>query len=315
MTGVPPLPVTVIAGYLGAGKTSLVNHLLRNAGGRRIMVLVNDFGAVNVDADLLESASEDTLTLSNGCVCCTLGGDLMYALADALDRRPRPDCLVIEASGVAEPRRIAEVALAEPEMRFGGVATLAGVDGLEALLDDPRVGAQAAAQIAVADLVLLTREDLADAAAARARIAALTDAPVLPAPHGRIDVDLILDRPGVAAPAGSGHAHGHEHGHDHDHGGLYASWSHDGPEEPTRAAVEALFRADHGAYRMKGSIRTPEGGLEAHRVGRAVQFAAIPLPERTRIAAIGVADRFDPERLAAAWRDALAGLDRSGTVA
>ncbi|MEX2518274.1 MAG: GTP-binding protein, partial [Paracoccaceae bacterium] len=115
----------MVSGYLGAGKTSLVNHLLRNAGGRRIMVMVNDFGALDIDADLLESATEDTITLANGCVCCTMGTELLYALSDALDRRPRPDWLVIEASGVADPRKIAAAAHAEREMTYQGVVVMA----------------------------------------------------------------------------------------------------------------------------------------------------------------------------------------------
>ena len=110
-----PLPMIVISGYLGAGKTTLINRLLRAARGQRIMVLVNDFGAINIDADLLQRAAEDTLTLTNGCICCTMGADLFLALGDALDRRPRPDLLVIEASGVAHPRNIAEAAKAEPD--------------------------------------------------------------------------------------------------------------------------------------------------------------------------------------------------------
>ena len=137
-----PLPTVVIAGYLGAGKTSLVNHLLRNPGGRRIMVMVNDFGALDIDADLLESADDDTVTLSNGCICCTMGTELMYALADACDRRPRPDALVIEASGVAQPEKIATAAHAEPEMRYGGIVTLADAANLAGLLEDREIGEQ-----------------------------------------------------------------------------------------------------------------------------------------------------------------------------
>ena len=293
MTTLPRLPVTVISGYLGAGKTTLVNHLLRHPGGRRLMVLVNDFGELALDADLLVSATEDTLTLANGCLCCSLGPDLTYALADALDRRPRPDLLVIEASGVAEPRRIAAVALAEPEMRFGGVITLADAANLPALLDDPRIGPQVADQIRAADLIALTKADLADPAPARARIKALSDAPVLDAPHGRLDPELALDRPEASPPAS---APAHHHGAD------YGSWSLDTDAAPPRAALEAFFRQAPGVYRMKALLRTAEGpGLEAHRVGRTVQFAAVPAPARSRIVAIGTADRFDAAALAALW--------------
>ena len=110
-----PLPMSVISGYLGAGKTTFINQLLAGDHGLSLMVLVNDFGAVNIDAALLASKDDDTIALTNGCVCCTMGSDLYLALGDALDRRPRPDHLIVEASGVADPARIANAAQAAAE--------------------------------------------------------------------------------------------------------------------------------------------------------------------------------------------------------
>ena len=86
-----PLPVTVIGGYLGAGKTTLVNHLLRQAGGRRLAVLVNDFGELPLDADLIEADDGEVLSLAGGCICCSFGNDLMAALMQLPARSPRPD--------------------------------------------------------------------------------------------------------------------------------------------------------------------------------------------------------------------------------
>lgn len=294
----PPLPVTVIAGYLGAGKTTLVNHLLRNADGRRIMVLVNDFGDIAIDADLLESAEQDTLTLANGCVCCTLGADLMYALGDALERRPRPDCLVIEASGVAQPRKIAEAARAEPEMRYCGIVTMVDAANVAVTLDDPRIGAQVADQIAVADLVVLTKTDLARDGPARAEVARLTDAPVIAPPHGAVDPNLVLERPGEAplAEAAPGE-------YDHHHGEAYRSWSYSGPAQPARAALEDLLAAPPpGLYRLKGQVLLADGGaVEVHLVGRTRSLRSIPAPSATALVAIGVAPDFDPAVLASLW--------------
>ena len=99
----PPIPVTVIGGYLGAGKTTLVNHLLRNANGLRIAVLVNDFGALQIDADLIEAADGDTISLANGCICCSLAGGLVEAMLGILDRPQPPEWVVIETSGVSDP--------------------------------------------------------------------------------------------------------------------------------------------------------------------------------------------------------------------
>ncbi len=286
----PPLPVTVISGYLGAGKTSLVNHLLRNAGGRRIMVMVNDFGALDIDADLLESATEDTLTLANGCVCCTMGTELLYALSDALDRRPRPDCLVIEASGVADPAKIAAAAHAEPEMTYSGIVTMADAASLAERLADPLIGAQVAGQFRGADLILVTRTDIADFGAARALLAPLSAAPVIEAPMGAAPVDLLLDRAEAAPPAPGGH----------DHGVDYASWSGRGGRV-SLAGLRALLAAPPpGLYRFKGFAMTEEGAVEAQLVGRS--FNVQPSAEtETRAVAIGPKPLFDPEGFGAAW--------------
>jgi len=293
----PPLPVTVVSGYLGAGKTSLINHLLRHPGGRRIMVMVNDFGALDIDADLLESADEDTVTLSNGCICCTMGTELIYALADALDRRPRPDCLVIEASGVAQPEKIAEAAHAEPEMLYSGVVTLVDSANIAGLLEDQMIGAQVRGQIAVADLVVLTKTDLADAAAARMLVGEITGASLVDAPHGAVDAELLLDRP-ESAPKQSGARR--------QHGGMYRSWSAaSGIVDRTRLA-ELLGDPPPGLYRFKGRIALADGAwTEAHMVGTTHSLRPCPPGGQTRAVAIGPADRFDPEGFEARWRECL----------
>ena len=114
------IPFTVIGGFLGAGKTTLLNHWLADPQGERLAVLVNDFGAINVDAALLrpegDPADPQVMALSNGCVCCSIGGDLADALARVMDRRPSVDRIVVEASGVSDPWRIAQVALADPQL-------------------------------------------------------------------------------------------------------------------------------------------------------------------------------------------------------
>ncbi len=288
----PPLPVTVVSGYLGAGKTSLVNHLLRNAGGRRILVMVNDFGALNIDADLIESRDGEQITLSNGCACCTMGTELLYALADALDRRPRPDWLVIEASGVADPAKIAAAAHAEPEMRYQGVVTMADAASLSERLSDPLVGAQAAQQVRVADLVLVTKTDLSPFAPAREALAALSRAPVLEAPRGAVDLDLLIDRPeGAPPPTAPG---------GRDHAALYRSVSLEGGRVSEAGLRALLADPPKGLYRFKGFVETETGGFEAQLVGRTYELRRLPAA-KTRIVAIGPAGRFDPEAFRAFW--------------
>src|SRR5258708_6027061 len=98
-----PLPLLLATGVLGVGKTTVVNHLLAHAAGRRIAAVVNDFGAINIDAELITGASDGVVSLSNGCICCSLQGDLLRTLAALLRRDPRPEFIVIETSGVADP--------------------------------------------------------------------------------------------------------------------------------------------------------------------------------------------------------------------
>ena len=101
-----PVPILLVTGFLGAGKTTVVNHLLAHAEGRRIAAVVNDFGAINIDAELIAGASDGVVSLSNGCICCSLEGDLLRTLAALLRRDPRPEFIVIETSGIADPSDI-----------------------------------------------------------------------------------------------------------------------------------------------------------------------------------------------------------------
>ena len=100
------VPLTTVAGFLGAGKTTLVNHMLQEAAGARIVVFVNDFGAINIDYDLIETIETDRISLKNGCVCCSLNGDLIEGVTGFVRDTDAPDAIVIEASGIADPRAL-----------------------------------------------------------------------------------------------------------------------------------------------------------------------------------------------------------------
>ncbi len=159
-----PLPVTVIGGYLGAGKTTLVNRWLRHAltEGRRVAVLVNDFGELGIDADLIVAARDDVLELAGGCVCCSFGSDLIGALLGLLARRPVPDQVLIETSGVALPGSVAQAARLARDVSVGPVLVL--VDALSVIerAHDRYVGDTITRQLAQAGRVLVSRTDLAD---------------------------------------------------------------------------------------------------------------------------------------------------------
>jgi G3E family GTPase len=155
------IPVTVVGGYLGAGKTTLVNHLLRNAGGLRIAILVNDFGDLPIDADLIEAQDEALISIAGGCVCCSFGSDLMGALMKMATRVPLPDHVVIETSGVALPGSVARSVALLPGYEIDGVVVLADVETAKARAADKYMGDTITRQLAEADLVIASKADLA----------------------------------------------------------------------------------------------------------------------------------------------------------
>ena len=153
----PAIPALVVGGYLGAGKTTLINAFLRDPGGLRVTVLVNDFGAINIDAALIENAEGDTVALTNGCACCAIGNDLFEA-ARAATAGPRPpDLLLIEASGVARPARLR--ALLSGVGALAPARCLAVVNGRTApdIAADRYVGGLFRTQIAEADSLMVNR--------------------------------------------------------------------------------------------------------------------------------------------------------------
>lgn len=156
------MPLTVIGGFLGAGKTTLLNALLAQAEGRRIAVLVNDFGDLQIDAALIAQRSATTIGLRNGCVCCSLAGGLVNALSEALALDPRPDHVVVEASGVSDPRRIAQVARVGAGFSSEATLVVVAADQIETLAQDRHVGDTVIAQLAAADLLILNKMDLVD---------------------------------------------------------------------------------------------------------------------------------------------------------
>jgi len=244
-------PVTIVTGFLGAGKTTLIRHILANAGGRRLALIINEFGDVGVDGELLKTCADDAcpreaiIELANGCICCTVADDFAPAVSALLAREPKPDHIVIETSGLALPKPLVK-AFDWPELR-----TRLTVDGVVAVVDaaavadgrfadDPaRIAEQRAAdpsldhdnpleevyedQLLCADLVLLNKADLVEAQrldALRAEIAATLPRAVKIAAtrEGVVDVNVLL---GVKAAAEDDLAarpshHDAEGEHDHD---------------------------------------------------------------------------------------------------
>lgn len=155
----PALPLTVIGGYLGVGKTTLINRVLARSTGQRLAVLVNDFGELNIDATLIAGAEGDTIALTNGCVCCAIGDDLGAALAQLQARRDRLDAVLLEASGVADPLRLGRMADTWPGFRLASVTVVADALRIRDLCRDQYVGAHVRAQIVTADQILVSKLD------------------------------------------------------------------------------------------------------------------------------------------------------------
>jgi G3E family GTPase len=191
------VPVTVVAGYLGAGKTTLINELLALKHGRRLAVLVNDFGAVNIDAALIAEHRGRTISLTNGCVCCSIADELGDALDEVLALEPVPDQIVIEASGVADPVNVAAYGQGWPGCRLDAVIVVADAETIRARADDQFVGELVVRQLRRADIVLATKCDLLPADELPAAIAWLAEqspgTPTVPHRRGQLDARLLLE--------------------------------------------------------------------------------------------------------------------------
>lgn len=259
----PAIGVTVIGGYLGSGKTTLLNQVLRQGGEHRIAVLVNDFGDVGIDGDLIAAADGDTITLTNGCVCCQIGSDLMTALWSVRDRESPPDHVIIEASGIADPVPIANHALT-PGFDLDGIVVLLDAETVRRRERHPVVGRTIRRQLAAADVLVLNKIDLVSAeqlAELDAWLArAAPDVPVLHARDGAVPAAALAGFGHPALPS-TGPA---DHGHD------YATLSLTLDQPVTRESLERLLDdLAPGVLRVKGILRleeSPDHRTVVHRV-------------------------------------------------
>ena len=304
------LPLTVIGGFLGAGKTTLINHWLRHAGGQRLAVLVNDFGALNIDAGLIEASAADTIALTNGCVCCQIGDDLTAALIRVLDSAPRFDAVVVEASGVSDPWRIAQMGRADPGLRLDGVIVLVDAGAALVQMDDPLLADTVERQLKAADLVVLNKCDQISGAALatlRRRVEAVAGG-VAQFETTQSALPLVLLR-GLAMPparrrdgACDDHA-AHDHRHaDPDHGAQFDTWSCQPAQAFDAGALRRwLLDVPAGVLRLKGVLRTGSADADWSELQFAGRHGSLRVAQAHRaggaIVAIGLRGQLPVEAL------------------
>ena len=247
---VTKIPATIITGFLGAGKTTLIQHMLQNTQGRRIALIINEFGDLGVDGDILKGCGdetcreEDVVELSNGCICCTVADDFIPTMEKLLARKDKPDHIVIETSGLALPQPLVRA------FNWPGISTQVTVDGVVTVVDGKAVTEGRFAhsveavdeqrkldenldhetplselfedQVACADMIIVNKTDLLDAAQANVLVASLhrsarDGVQVIKTSMGKLPVDILLGQ-GIGAEADLASRHElHHHDHDHDH--------------------------------------------------------------------------------------------------
>jgi G3E family GTPase len=284
----PPVPFTVIGGFLGAGKTTLLNHVLRHTT-ERIAVLINDFGTTPIDADLVATHNGDTIALANGCVCCTMAGELAVALMALLDANPPFDRVITEASGIADPRKIAQYGTT-PGFRLVGVIVLADACTFEAALDDQRIARQVAAQVERADLIILNKIDLARDEQIRTAVELLAKncpaVPVLQATHASVPIPILFDIDPVHRNYGDADRVDDQEGHA-SHGFESLTILTDQPVSRARL-MEIGRELPAGVLRAKGVLQDTSGDhWILHRVGATIKVTAYPTASPQPAASIG----------------------------
>ncbi|MGC2781178.1 MAG: GTP-binding protein [Bradyrhizobium sp.] len=233
MSDASKIPVTVLTGYLGAGKTTLLNRILSEDHGKKYAVIVNEFGEIGIDNDLIVGADEEVFEMNNGCICCTVRGDLVRIISGLMRRKGKFDAIIVETTGLADPAPVAQTFFVDEDVqknaRLDAVVTVADAKWLSDRLKD---APEAKNQIAFADVIVLNKTDLVsppELAEVEARIRAINPYARLHRTErcqiaisdvlerGAFDLDRILEIEPEFLNTGDDHDHHHDHDHGHDH--------------------------------------------------------------------------------------------------
>jgi len=288
-----PLAVTIIGGYLGAGKTTLVNHLLRHANGKRLAILVNEFGALPIDEDLIEAKDEDLISIAGGCVCCSFGSDLTAALIKLSEQLPLPDHIIIESSGVAMPGAIAANIGLMQQYLLAGVVVLADSETILPHATDEFIGDTIVRQLNDADLIVQTKTDLVSTGHRKSVnqwfIDNYPESQVLQAEQGNVPVEVILGlfttRDEISFSP---------HGDD-----LYDSAVFELPDiHDAYQLGKALSFDSAGIVRAKGFVVDKDGQTQLLQVvGSRFKVTRYATSAKSQIACIGLRNRFNQVEL------------------
>jgi G3E family GTPase len=312
------VPMTILTGFLGAGKTTLLNRILTGSHGLRVGVLVNDFGAINIDAELVVGVDGNMISLANGCVCCQIRDDLVEAVGALLARPEAVEYVLLEASGVADPAGIFATftdANLRDRVRLDSVTCVVDADQVFAHPEYPPLMQLKLQQVGFADMLILNKVDLAGPEQVGKVRAWLDDhfnrLRIVETNYCEVPYEVLLGV-GRFDPARAGvHPHAVEHGGadpacggdhtGHDHSKVFSTWSYE-TDQPLKLGTlrEALRKLPGSVYRAKGVIHSsevPERRAVVQVVGRRVDISLQdewgPRIPRTQIVAIGAAGSID----------------------
>jgi G3E family GTPase len=311
------VPVTILTGFLGAGKTTLLNRLLNGDHGLRVAVLVNDFGDINIDTELIVGVEDNAISLANGCVCCQIRDDLIETVEEAIGRPERPEYILLEASGVAEPSGIAMTFVSQQfrdRIRLDSIISVVDAEQVFAYPDYPGVVELKLRQIGFSDMVILNKVDLVSEEAlqtvrdwieSRLNRVRIVEAVQCDVP---LEILLAVGRFDLAQLATSDSI-----GHDHDR--AFTTWSFESELPLSLEALNVMIKRKlpGDIYRCKGIVyasEAPERRAILQVVGRR---ADVTLEEewgdrkpQTRIVAIGAPGGFDGQALRAIFESCIA---------